>query len=277
MVLQNLSECVLFSAYGSITKTPVPARKLTCALARPSWSGIGFQGHLTELGLEGASLPSNQAELVCAADPPVLRAQIEQVGESRILWRTQEFATLLNVIEDSRDAEHITTSFELIQSDILGKFNGLWTLTPLHEDGEVVGCRAVLDQDLLPKGAQVLPAQCLQAMRGAWGPACALGHGRLSAKSANPPSISLVCPAGLSPCVQGCKPVVCSTPTLHTCCAHIVQHFRNVLDTDMLTAADACAACACRHSVLPEARAGAGRRAAQHFSQSRQAPCRGRV
>lgn len=92
--------------------------------------------------------------MVRAAEPPVLRAQIEQVGESRILWRTQEFATLLNVIEDSRDAEHITTSFELIQSDILGKFNGLWTITPLHEDGEVVGCRAVLNQDLLPKGAQ---------------------------------------------------------------------------------------------------------------------------
>ena len=114
----------------------------------------------------------------------MLRAQIEQVGESRILWRTQEFATLLNVIEDSRDAEHITTSFELIQSDILGKFNGLWTLTPLHGDGEVVGCRAVLDQDLLPKGAQVLPAQCLQGMLGAWGPECASGHRRPSAKSA---------------------------------------------------------------------------------------------
>jgi len=43
-------------------------------------------------------------------------AQIEQVGDSRILWRRQEFATLLKVVEDSRDAEHLTTSFELIQS-----------------------------------------------------------------------------------------------------------------------------------------------------------------
>ena len=44
------------------------------------------------------------------------RAQIQQVGESRILWRRQEFATLLNVVEDSRDPEHLTTSFELVQS-----------------------------------------------------------------------------------------------------------------------------------------------------------------
>ena len=43
-------------------------------------------------------------------------AQIEQVGDSRILWRRQEFATLLKVVEDSRDAEQLTTSFELIQS-----------------------------------------------------------------------------------------------------------------------------------------------------------------
>ncbi len=41
---------------------------------------------------------------------------MEQVGESRILWRRQEFATLLNVVEDSRDPEHLTTSFELVQS-----------------------------------------------------------------------------------------------------------------------------------------------------------------
>jgi hypothetical protein len=37
--------------------------------------------------------------------------------------------------------------------DILAKFNGKWTLTPLREEGgAVTGCAAVLDQDLLPKG-----------------------------------------------------------------------------------------------------------------------------
>ncbi|KAK9826878.1 hypothetical protein WJX81_002946 [Elliptochloris bilobata] len=78
--------------------------------------------------------------------------EIEQVGESRILWRRQEFVTLLTVVEDSRDSERLTTSFELVQSDILARFNGKWTLTPLRENGEVTGCSAVLDQDLLPKG-----------------------------------------------------------------------------------------------------------------------------
>jgi len=37
--------------------------------------------------------------------------------------------------------------------DILAKFNGKWTLTPLKNNGEVTGCYAVLEQDLLPKGA----------------------------------------------------------------------------------------------------------------------------
>lgn len=46
--------------------------------------------------------------------------------------------------------------------DILAKFNGKWTLTPLRSNGEVTGCSAVLEQDLLPKGA-FLHLQCVIA------------------------------------------------------------------------------------------------------------------
>ena len=166
-------------------------RAMLCALPGNIHSSFGTEE------LRTARVPPPRAALVRAADPPVLRAQIEQVGESRILWHKQEFATLLNVIEDTRDAEHMTTSFELIQSDILGKFNGRWTLTPLHEDGEVVGCCAVLDQDLLPKGLQpgrapARDAWCLWAK-------CTSGKTLLPtdacllAKSASSSSVSLPC------------------------------------------------------------------------------------
>lgn len=46
--------------------------------------------------------------------------------------------------------------------DILAKFNGKWTLTPLRNNGEVTGCSAVLEQDLLPKGA-FLQLRCVIA------------------------------------------------------------------------------------------------------------------
>ena len=52
---------------------------------------------------------------------------------------------------DSRIAAHAHQRDPV--QDILAKFNGKWTLTPLRNNGEVTGCFAVLEQDLLPKGA----------------------------------------------------------------------------------------------------------------------------
>lgn len=44
------------------------------------------------------------------------RAQVEQVGEARVLFKTRRFSTFLHVDEDGRDPENLVTSFALIRS-----------------------------------------------------------------------------------------------------------------------------------------------------------------
>ena len=41
---------------------------------------------------------------------------MEQIGETRVLFRTRRFTTLLHVDEDGRDPNNLVTSFTLIRS-----------------------------------------------------------------------------------------------------------------------------------------------------------------
>lgn len=42
--------------------------------------------------------------------------QVEQIGEAKVLFKTREFTTLLNVDEDARNPEELRTGFTLIRS-----------------------------------------------------------------------------------------------------------------------------------------------------------------
>ena len=90
------------------------------------------------------------------------------------------FTTEVRVTEDDSDPERLKTEFELIRSvsgilvatgmayylclrpkfnnyvqDILNRFHGSWLVTPETDaNGQVVGCTAVLEQDVLPRGEQ---------------------------------------------------------------------------------------------------------------------------
>ncbi|KAK9795571.1 hypothetical protein WJX73_003470 [Symbiochloris irregularis] len=80
--------------------------------------------------------------------------EVEQMGEVRILWKMVQFRTLLKVTEDARDPENLSTQFELIRSDVLGRFNGGWHLQPLRRKNseEVIGTTLRLEQDVTPRG-----------------------------------------------------------------------------------------------------------------------------
>lgn len=79
--------------------------------------------------------------------------EVEQRGEIRVLFKTHYFSTFLTVTEDCRDPDLLTTSFTLIQSDVLAKFQGTWHLTPLHPDCSDCSKTLVrLEQDVLPIG-----------------------------------------------------------------------------------------------------------------------------
>lgn len=79
--------------------------------------------------------------------------EVEQVGESKVLMFHTTFTTEVRVVEDDSDPERLRTEFELIRSDILNRFHGSWLVTPETDaTGEVVGCTAVLEQDVLPRG-----------------------------------------------------------------------------------------------------------------------------
>eukprot|EP00884_Botryococcus_braunii_P014079 jgi/Botrbrau1/22672/Bobra.0132s0016.1 len=87
--------------------------------------------------------------------PGLKVVEVEQLGEAKILWLTQRFRTLLKVTEDARDPKKLVTTFSLIRSDILSRFNGCWTITPREDVSQKESCTctfAVLEQDILPAG-----------------------------------------------------------------------------------------------------------------------------
>lgn len=88
-------------------------------------------------------------------DPAGLKVvEIEQLGETWLLWMHVEFRTRLTVTEDSRDPNNLRTYFELISSDVLNKFNGSWHLQPLRQEGSAasLGTLVHLEQDVSPRG-----------------------------------------------------------------------------------------------------------------------------
>lgn len=91
---------------------------------------------------------------VAAQSSNYRRVEVEQIGELRVMWMARQFSTYLTVTEDARDPEHLVASFELLKSDVLSKFSGRWDIYPVRSEqsGKVVGCRGVLNQDILPKG-----------------------------------------------------------------------------------------------------------------------------
>lgn len=108
--------------------------------------------------------------------------EVEQVGESKVLMFHTTFSTEVRVVEDDSDPDRLKTDFELIRSvstlhqlqsktlvtaltsghaecvtsvtqDILNRFHGSWLVTPeTNASGQVVGCTAVLEQEVLPRG-----------------------------------------------------------------------------------------------------------------------------
>lgn len=79
---------------------------------------------------------------------------VEQIGQSKILWMHTEFSTFLRVMEDDTDPNHLKTHFDLQRSDVLSKFQGSWDLWhEVDEQGRPTGkCKSVLEQDILPRG-----------------------------------------------------------------------------------------------------------------------------
>ncbi|DBA66911.1 TPA: hypothetical protein ACH3X2_002031 [Trebouxia sp. C0005] len=79
--------------------------------------------------------------------------EVEQVGESKILMWHTTFSTEVRVVEDDSDPARLKTEFELVRSDILTRFHGSWLVTPETDaKGQVIGCTAVLEQEVLPRG-----------------------------------------------------------------------------------------------------------------------------
>ncbi|KAI8477292.1 MAG: hypothetical protein J3K34DRAFT_515945 [Monoraphidium minutum] len=92
---------------------------------------------------------------VLRSEPGYKLVEVEQVGALRIMWGLERtFSTLLRVEEDARDPACLVTTFDLVRSDVLAKFQGSWQLRPVvdPQTGEVVGCRGELHQDVLPRG-----------------------------------------------------------------------------------------------------------------------------
>ncbi|GIL81725.1 hypothetical protein Vretimale_1315 [Volvox reticuliferus] len=94
------------------------------------------------------------ARHVLKTEPRYKEVQVEQLGDVRILWIHRTYSTWLHVIEDARDPENLRITFDLVKSDVLGKFSGRWDLRPIRDPatGQVVGCHGELNQDVLPKG-----------------------------------------------------------------------------------------------------------------------------
>ena len=46
----------------------------------------------------------------------LLHPQVEQVGETRVLFKKRRFSTFLHVDEDGRDPDNLVTSFQLVRS-----------------------------------------------------------------------------------------------------------------------------------------------------------------
>lgn len=81
--------------------------------------------------------------------------EVEQTGagEFKVLWMRNDFTTFLKVTEDSSDPSHLRMHFHMIKSDLLSRFEGTWVLQPeMDGNGVVCGTRAVLEQDVLPRG-----------------------------------------------------------------------------------------------------------------------------
>lgn len=76
--------------------------------------------------------------------------EVEQKGEIKMMWKRHQFSTFLTVTEDGRDPSALLTSFTLIKSDILSRFQGTWKLMPVSSDCSKT--RAILEQDVLPAG-----------------------------------------------------------------------------------------------------------------------------
>lgn len=77
--------------------------------------------------------------------------EVEQKGEIKMMWKLHQFSTFLTVTEDGRDPAALITTFSLIKSDILTKFQGSWKLMPVpSSDG--IKTKAILEQDVLPAG-----------------------------------------------------------------------------------------------------------------------------
>ena len=83
-------------------------------------------------------------------ESPGLRVvEVDQIGELKIMKARREYTTRMTVTEDSRDPNNQTIEFRLLQSNMLAKFTGSWSFSPL--DGNQ-GCAGFLSQDVLPKG-----------------------------------------------------------------------------------------------------------------------------
>ncbi|PNW73637.1 hypothetical protein CHLRE_13g566750v5 [Chlamydomonas reinhardtii] len=98
---------------------------------------------------------------VIKTEPAYKEVQVEQLGDIQIMWIHRTYSTWLHVIEDARDPDCLRTKFELLRSDVLGKFSGEWELRAVRDpaSGKVVGCRGELTQDVLPKGMPAFMAR----------------------------------------------------------------------------------------------------------------------
>ncbi|GLC41311.1 hypothetical protein PLESTB_001076700 [Pleodorina starrii] len=101
------------------------------------------------------------ARKVLKTEPGYKEVQVEQLGDVQVLWIHRTYSTWLHVVEDSRDPECLRITFDLVKSDVLGKFSGRWELRPVRDPatGRVVGCRGELNQDVLPKGMPTFMAR----------------------------------------------------------------------------------------------------------------------
>ncbi|EFJ42728.1 hypothetical protein VOLCADRAFT_97186 [Volvox carteri f. nagariensis] len=73
------------------------------------------------------------ARRVLKAEPGYKEVEVEQLGDIKVLWMHRTYSTWLRVVEDSRDPECLRIAFDLLKSDVLGKFSGRWELRPVRD------------------------------------------------------------------------------------------------------------------------------------------------
>lgn len=131
---------------------PVAPRVIYSVLTNPDNTGV-FRD-IQKLG----------ARRVVHEQPDQKVVEVEQLSSIGFGWFKKTFRTTLRVEENSETEGYLFTKSELVGSDLLREFTGVWELTPCEMDG-VSGCVARLQQQATPKGTLALVERMLkQAM-----------------------------------------------------------------------------------------------------------------